>query len=152
MGATCLARGARRISAESRCCPRALKIPAQFLRSLDCFVYRTSSRWFEAYGRVVMEAMATGLPVVVGARGGYVEQLRDGVSGIVVSSTDEAIARVLVLASDRDRAAAIGAAACRCAFTFNAEDLPRRTVALLTGRKDVDRLELRPHGVATATG
>lgn len=151
MGATCLAPELAGFPGIEML-PAGAEDPAEFLRSLDCFVYRTSSRWFEAYGRVVMEAMATGLPVVAGARGGYVEQLRDGVSGFVVSSTEEAIARVLVLASDRDRAAAMGAAACRCAFTFNAEDLPRRTVALLTRRKDVVDSNSDPTGVAAATG
>ncbi|MGC1819334.1 MAG: glycosyltransferase [Casimicrobiaceae bacterium] len=151
MGATCLAPELAGFPG-IEVLPAGAEDPAAFLRSLDCFVYRTSAHWFEAYGRVVMEAMATGLPVVAGARGGYVDQLRDGVSGCLVSSTEEAIARVLALASDRDRAAAMGATARRCAFTFNAEDLPRRTVALLTRRKDVVDSNSDPTGIAAATG
>ena len=54
--------------------------PAVFLRSLDCFVYRTSARWFEAYGRVIVEAMATGLPIVAGRDGGYTDYLRHGIN------------------------------------------------------------------------
>ncbi len=132
--------------------PAGAEDPALFLRSLDCFVYRTSTGWFEAYGRVVMEAMATGLAVVVGDRGGYVEQLRDGETGHVVSSTDEAIARVLALAGDPDRAAALGNAARRRAFTLNTEDLPRRTVELLSGRKGAIDSHSDPTGIATAMG
>jgi glycosyltransferase involved in cell wall biosynthesis len=106
--------------------------PADFLRSLDCFAYRTSDDWFEGYGRVVMEAMATGLPVVVGDRGGYVEHLHDGVNGLVARSTNAMITAVLSLAADRALAARLGSAARRDAVEFNTEILPRRTVALLT--------------------
>jgi glycosyltransferase involved in cell wall biosynthesis len=151
MGATCLA---DELAGEPgvEVLPAGAEDPAEFLRSLDCFVYRTSTRWFEAYGRVVMEAMATGLPVVAGERGGYVEQLRDGTIGHVVSSTDEAIARVLALAADRDAATALGERARRCAFTFNTEDLPRRTVELLADRGTAPGSRPEPRGVAAAAG
>ncbi|MGE5088658.1 MAG: glycosyltransferase [Candidatus Levyibacteriota bacterium] len=148
MGATCLTRElADHPGIEVL--PAGAEDPASFLRSLDCFVYRTSARWFEAYGRVVMEAMATGLPIVAGERGGYVEQLRDATAGHVVSSTAEALARVLALAGDRERAAALGKAARRRAVAFNAEDLPRRTVALLAGH-DATGSHCAATGVATA--
>lgn len=112
--------------------PARSEDPAEFLRSLDCFVYRTSDDWFEGYGRVVMEAMATGLPVVVGDRGGYVEHLHDGVNGLVARSTSGMITAVRSLAADGALAARLGAAARRDAVEFNTEVLPRRTVALLT--------------------
>ncbi len=151
MGATCLA---DELADEPgiEVLPAGAEDPAEFLRSLDCFVYRTSARWFEAYGRVVMEAMATGLPVVAGERGGYVEQLRDGASGHVVSSTGEAIARVLALAADRDAAKALGERARHFAFTFNTEYLPRRTVELLTERSAAPTPRSERRGVAAATG
>ena len=38
---------------------RPAELPA-FLRSVDCFLYRTSSQWCETFGRIVMEAMACG--------------------------------------------------------------------------------------------
>jgi glycosyltransferase involved in cell wall biosynthesis len=38
---------------------------ADFLRSLDCLFYRTADEWSETWGRVVSEAMACGLPIVV---------------------------------------------------------------------------------------
>ena len=151
MGATCLT-GELAGHPGIEVLPAGAEDPATFLRSLDCFVYRTSARWFEAYGRVVMEAMATGLPVVAGERGGYVEQLLDGTTGHVVSSTAEAVARVLALAGDRERAAGLGNAARRRAFALNTEDLPRRTVALLAGRNNVLDPHSDPRGVAAATG
>ena len=39
--------------------------PADFLRGIDVFVYQHHPGWTEAFGRVVIEAMASGLPVVV---------------------------------------------------------------------------------------
>jgi glycosyltransferase involved in cell wall biosynthesis len=131
MGATCLAaelRNHRNIEV----LPAGAEDPAAFLRSLDCFVYRTSAHWFEAYGRVVMEAMASGLPIVSGVRGGFADHLRDGANARLVASTPEAIERVSELAANRDFAARLGAAARRDAEALNADELPRRTIALLT--------------------
>ena len=76
-------------------------IPApDFLRSLDCFVYRTSTTWFEAYGRVVLEAMATGLPVLCGPVGGYAKYIEPGVNGFVFNDRAEAINLLTMLRSD----------------------------------------------------
>ena len=41
--------------------PSGIEDAASFLRTLDAFYYRTSPHWPEAAGRVVAEAMATGL-------------------------------------------------------------------------------------------
>lgn len=131
MGGTCLA---PELAGEPNVelLPAGSEDAATFLRSLDCFVYRTSERWFEAYGRVVIEAMATGLPIVAGDRGGYADHLRDGVNAHVVRNTDETLARVLALAAAPDERARLGAAARRDALALNAIELPRRTLALLT--------------------
>ncbi|WP_334065350.1 glycosyltransferase [Alteromonas genovensis] len=39
--------------------------PAEFLSKLDVFVYFTHSDWVESFGRVVLEAMAVGVPVIL---------------------------------------------------------------------------------------
>lgn len=39
--------------------------PQAFLKELDVFVYFTHDNWVEAFGRVIFEAMATGVPVVI---------------------------------------------------------------------------------------
>src|SRR5215218_1089860 len=49
-----------------------------FLQGLDCFFYRTSEKFLEAWGRVITEAMACGLPVVCHNRGGFAETIDDG--------------------------------------------------------------------------
>ena len=52
-----------------------------FLRTLDCFTYRTHPSWTEAWGRVVTEAMSVGIPVVAHADGGYAQIIRHGENG-----------------------------------------------------------------------
>ncbi|GIO23427.1 glycosyltransferase [Oceanobacillus sp. J11TS1] len=39
--------------------------PKDFLANLDVFVYYTHPNWVEAFGRVIFEAMATGVPVIL---------------------------------------------------------------------------------------
>jgi glycosyltransferase involved in cell wall biosynthesis len=48
--------------------------------------------WPEPFGLVMIEAMACGTPVVAFRRGSVPEVMRDGVSGFVVRTVDEAIA------------------------------------------------------------
>ena len=131
MGGTCLADELGDVP-NVELLPAGAEDAASFLRSLDCFVYRTSERWFEAYGRVVIEAMATGLPIVAAKRGGYADGLRDGMNGLLFDCTDDAVDRVLALRSDRRRALCIGHAARQSAVELNVVDLPHRTVAFLT--------------------
>ena len=39
--------------------------PKDFLADLDVFVYYTHPKWVEAFGRVIFEAMAAGVPVII---------------------------------------------------------------------------------------
>ncbi|WP_416147718.1 glycosyltransferase [Salipaludibacillus sp. HK11] len=39
--------------------------PQDFLKNIDVFVYYTHSDWVEAFGRVMFEAMAAGVPVII---------------------------------------------------------------------------------------
>lgn len=41
------------------------------------------STWLEAFGLVVVEAMAAGVPTVAAAHGAFVELVEDGVSGLL---------------------------------------------------------------------
>jgi glycosyltransferase involved in cell wall biosynthesis len=39
--------------------------PKEFLKDLDVFVYFTNEDWVESFGRVILEAMAVGVPVIL---------------------------------------------------------------------------------------
>ena len=132
LGGTCLARELANIPG-IELPPAGAEDAATFLRTLDCFIYRTSERWFEAYGRVVMEAMATGLPVVVSRRGGYADHLRDGANALLFDSTAEAVQRVLAVRADEALGARLARDARRTALRVNVDGLPGRTRALLGG-------------------
>jgi len=82
-----------------------------FLRSLDAFVYRTHPTWSEAAGRVVVEAMACGLPVVVGRAGGYGELIEQGTNGFLFDTHVEAEEYLDTLRADPGLARGIGGAA-----------------------------------------
>ena len=101
--------------------------PADFLSTLDAFYYRTHPAYFEAFGRVVLEAMLCGIPVVAEARGGYVSQIRHGENGFLFDDPRDAVAQLDALQADpalRDR---IGRAAHATAERLFRDDLPART-------------------------
>jgi glycosyltransferase involved in cell wall biosynthesis len=96
----------------------------EFLRGLDCFVYRTSETWTEPWGRVVTEAMACGIPCVVENRGGYAAILEHGRTGFLFETNEEALEHILALKADRELCARVGAAGrARCGEVFSAEAL-----------------------------
>lgn len=85
--------------------------PDVFLRSLDCFYYRTSDEFREPHGRVVHEAMACGLPVVCHRNGGYADYIDHGRNGFLFDTEDEAFALLTALQQDSALRQRVGAAA-----------------------------------------
>lgn len=75
---------------------RGEALAAAYLRA-DVFVFPSKH---DTFGQVVMEAMATGLPVVVTDKGRPQELVRDGVTGFVAGD-DAFICRVSELATSR---------------------------------------------------
>ena len=51
-------------------------------------------QWEEPFGLAVLEAMATGTPVIAYRRGGMPELVEDGVTGFLVDSEDEMLAAI----------------------------------------------------------
>jgi hypothetical protein len=54
---------------------------------------------------------------------------------MLIGSNDEAVERVMALRADSATELRLGSAARRDAVALNTEDLPRRTIALLTDRR-----------------
>jgi len=106
---------------------------ADFLSSLDAFYYRTHPAYFEAFGRVVLEAMLCGIPVVAESRGGYASYIRHGENGFLFDDPRDAMERLDALKADPLLRERIGHSARATAQRLFREDLPLRTRnALLT--------------------
>lgn len=88
LGGTCLA-GELAGAAGIELLPAGAEDVVDFYQSLDVFFYRTGAT-VEAYGRVIAEAMSSGLPVVAGRHGGYAEILAGREQGFLVDSQEEA--------------------------------------------------------------
>lgn len=74
----------------------------------ECAAFLMVPRWLEAFGNVVIEAQACGVPVVCYHECGPAEITRDGLTGVHVARGDEP-----GLASATRRALALDRAACR---------------------------------------
>lgn len=109
MGGTCLSPWLGDVPGVELLPAGAEEVP-QFLQSLDVFFYRTGS-FTEPYGRVVLEAMASGLPVVAAANGGYAEQITPGVDGVPIQRQEEALHALQTLARQPALRQKIGLAA-----------------------------------------
>jgi glycosyltransferase involved in cell wall biosynthesis len=83
---------------------------AQAYASSDVFVFPSTT---DTFGNVILEAQASGLPVVVSDRGGPQENMLAGTTGLVVEGKDAlALGQVLAeLASDRPLLRRMGCAA-----------------------------------------
>lgn len=77
------------------------------MRSLDCFVLPSMS---EGISNTILEAMASGLPVIATAVGGNPELVAEGQSGLLVPPSDPAqlAAALIELADDPERARTMG--------------------------------------------
>jgi len=69
-----------------------------------CQVFLNTPKWNEAFGNVVVEAMACGVPVAAYARGGPGELVREGINGALAAADDlEALAAAVCRARALDR-------------------------------------------------
>ncbi|MES2972923.1 MAG: glycosyltransferase family 4 protein [Pseudomonadota bacterium] len=109
MGGTCLAPQLAGVEGVELLPVGAEPVP-RFYSTLDAMFYRTGS-FNEAYGRVVFEAMASGLPVVAGAVGGYAECISHEKNGFLVHNQEDALHALESLTIDRSARERIGLAA-----------------------------------------
>jgi glycosyltransferase involved in cell wall biosynthesis len=127
MGGTCLAPALAGVEG-IELLPAGAESAPDFYRSLDAFFYRTGAST-EAYGRVVVEAMASGLPVVAHVRGGYAEVMDDGVSGRLIQSQEEAYDAVMRLAADAALCRSMGEAGRLQALAVHGPQATQREMA-----------------------
>lgn len=83
------------------------QLPA-FLAQQDCFFYRTALHCPESIGIVILEAMATGLPVVAHRQGGYRDVFEHGRNGFLFDSDGEALDIIRRLSREPEHAQEIG--------------------------------------------
>jgi glycosyltransferase involved in cell wall biosynthesis len=127
LGGTCLAAELAGV-AGVELLPAGAEDTVDFYRSLDIFFYRTGAT-VEAYGRVMVEAMACGLPVVAGSQGGYTEVMLPGTSGVLVDSQEAAWDALMQLGSDAALRAAMGQAGVHRAEQVHGEAASRAALA-----------------------
>ncbi len=103
LGGTCLAdeRSRGELSEQGiELLPTGAEAVEVFLQSLDVFYYRTDPGYKEAWGRVVLEAMASGLPIVAGPHGGYADAIVQEETGFIIDSAEQAQEVILRLRND----------------------------------------------------
>ncbi len=127
MGGTCLAPGLGGARGIALLAAGAESVP-EFYRSLDAVFYRTGM-FVEAYGRVIMEAMGTGLPVVAHAAAGYVDVVESGVSGFLIESQEQAYDALIALGESAELRRTTGLAAREKAIEVHGRDATERDLA-----------------------
>lgn len=129
MGGTCLGPALDGVDGVELLAEGAEPVPG-FYASLNAFFYRTGTST-EAYGRVVLEAMASGLPVVAQRRGGYVEAIEEGVSGFLIDTQEQAYDALMRLQASRALCEVTGLAARQQAMELHGQFATERDLAFL---------------------
>lgn len=106
LGGSCMTGAFPQINGMKLLKARSTGIP-DFLHGLDAYFYRTST-WIEPWGRVVIEAMACGLPVLADSVGGYAQAIKHEVNGLLFDSTEEAVRLVRRLAQEPELCLRLG--------------------------------------------
>lgn len=117
----------------------------------SCDVFCSPAIGYESFGIVLLEAMATGRPVVASDITGYRQVLHSGVQGFLVPPRDpSALARAIVgILKDRARAEKMGAAGRQRALDFSWANVARQVEGFyqeLLARYPVPRYHQVYHG------
>lgn len=74
----------------------------EFLNSLHAYHFRGHPDWYETFGRVNLESMCCGVPVVAEARHGYTDYLKHGRGGCLYETTEQSFSQLESLRASRD--------------------------------------------------
>ena len=102
----------------------------RYYAAADAFLFPTP---YDAFGMVISEAMAAGLPVVTTRCAGAAELITDGIDGLLVDAPEDVgrmAAHLDALAGDRALAARIGDAARARCERQGWDEVARRTLAV----------------------
>jgi UDP-glucose:(heptosyl)LPS alpha-1,3-glucosyltransferase len=102
----------------------------KFYAAADVLLHPTP---YDAFGMVVSEAMASGLPVVVSREAGAAELVQHGVNGLLLndlSSQQELAQHMLDLSQDRCFAAELGAAARKTVESHSWDGVAQQTMCV----------------------
>ncbi len=119
--------------------------PEEYYAAADIFAFPTHH---DAFPNVVLEAMASSLPVVCSALAGTAEIMTEGLDGLILSDprdTSEIAARIRRL-SDPDTRRSMGKAARLTAIRYTPEDNYRRTLAVYDEVIQIKRARRAPGG------
>lgn len=94
---------------------------SEYLEGIDIYLAIINPKTKDQGPRVLMEAMASGLPCIVENRNGMKDRMIDGITGYLVDSEEEAIDRAVELIENKDKRIKMGQAARRIAATFRPE-------------------------------
>ena len=98
-------------------------------------VFLMPSKW-EGVPMAVIEAMATGLPVIASNVGGLPHLITDGVDGVLIDPTPENLAQGIEdLLKDETRRQALGQAAHQSSQRFGSERMAKEYEALYSARR-----------------
>lgn len=100
----------------------------EFLQSLDIFFYRTGSM-YEAYGRIIFEAMASGLPVVASVHGGYAAWTGENSGVTLVATQEAALNAVLELCASKSLRETLGGRARTAALALHGTEAKKAVLA-----------------------
>ena len=121
MGGTCLSPYIGPDSRNIELLPAGVIPAPEFLQSLDCLFYRPHPKWHEAFGRIVLEAMACAVPVIIKRSVGASEWIRQGENGFVFDTQEEAWELLQSMALSAERRCSIGRAALETAQRIYSE-------------------------------
>jgi glycosyltransferase involved in cell wall biosynthesis/tetratricopeptide (TPR) repeat protein len=127
LGGACMAGAFPTIRGMQLLKARSTGIP-DFLRGLDAYFYRTST-WIEPWGRVVIEAMACGLPVLVHSAGGYAQAVKHEVNGLLFDTSAEAVRLARRLAEEPELRLRLGQEARRSVCELLSPSELKRVIA-----------------------